>query len=111
MLLNLKHAKEKAIAKGKAALHRNTLKRYSDLYDKIIQLAYEENPIPERKPGKKGRTKLGKVLCLIDRLFCHKGEVCLFAYDFDVPIITRYQHKQMPILRCKKMQKSSYRIR
>ena len=33
--------------------------------------------------------------------------------DFDtaVPIITRYQHKQMPILRCKKMQKSSYRIR
>ena len=29
----------------------------------------------------------------------------------DVPIITRYQHKQMPILRCKKMQKSSYRIR
>lgn len=28
-----------------------------------------------------------------------------------VPIITRYQHKQMPILRCKKMQKSSYRIR
>lgn len=28
-----------------------------------------------------------------------------------MPIITRYQHKQMPILRCKKMQKSSYRIR
>jgi transposase len=85
LLLNLKHAKEKAIAKGKISLHRNTLKRYSDLYDEVIKVAYEENPLPERKPGKRGRIKRGKVLCLIDRLFAHKGEVCLFAYDFDVP--------------------------
>lgn len=85
LLLNLKHAKDKAIAKGKTSLHRNTLKRYSTLYDEIIRVAYEENPIPERAPGKRGRTKRGKVLCLIDRLFAHKGEVCLFAYDFDVP--------------------------
>ncbi len=25
------------------------------------------------------------MLCLIDRLSARKGEVCLFAYDFDVP--------------------------
>lgn len=25
------------------------------------------------------------MLCLIDRLSAHKGEVCLFAHDFDVP--------------------------
>ena len=31
LLLNLKRAKEKAIAKGKTALHRNTLKRYSEI--------------------------------------------------------------------------------
>jgi transposase len=85
LLLNLKHAKDKAIAKGKSSLHRNTLKRYSTLYDEIIRVAYEENPIPEREPGKKGRTKRGKTLCLIDRLFAHKGEVCLFAHDFEVP--------------------------
>ena len=47
LLLNLKCAKEKAIAKGKTSLHRNTLKRYSDLYDEIIRVAYEENPLPE----------------------------------------------------------------
>ena len=85
LLLNLKRAKEKAIAKGKTALHRNTLKRYSNLYDEIMRAAYEENPLPERKPGQRGRTKRGKVLCLIDRLSAHKGEVCLFAHDFDVP--------------------------
>lgn len=55
------------------------------LYDEIIRVAYEENPLPERKLGQRGRTKCGKVLCLIDRLFPHKGEVCLFAYDFNVP--------------------------
>ena len=85
LLLNLKRAKEKAIAKGKTALHRNTLKRYSNLYDEIMRAAYEENPLPERKPGQRGRTKRGKVLCLLDRLSAHKGEVCLFAHDFDVP--------------------------
>lgn len=85
LLLKLKRAKNKAIAKGKKKLHRSTLKRYSDLYDKIIQLAYDENPIPERKPGQIGKTKRGTVLCLIDRLFKRKGEVCLFAYDFAVP--------------------------
>ena len=84
-LLNLKRTKEKAMAKGKTSLHRNTLKRYSDLYDEIMRVAYEENPLPERKPGKRGRPRRGKVLCLIDRLSTHKGKVCLFAYDFDVP--------------------------
>ena len=59
LLLNLKRAKEKAIAKGKTALHRNTLKRYSNLYDEIMRAAYEENPLPERKPGQRGRTKRG----------------------------------------------------
>ena len=85
LLLNLKRARDKAAAKGKTSLHRNTLERYSNLYDEIIKKAYEENPIPEHKPGKQGRTKRGKVLSLIDRLSAHKGEVCLFAYDFDVP--------------------------
>lgn len=85
LLLKLKRAKEKSIAKGKKAFHRTTLKRYSNRYDEIIQIAYSENPIPERKTMQKGKIKRGKVLSLIDRLFYHKGEVCLFANDFSVP--------------------------
>ena len=51
----------------------------TERYDEIIKLAYEENPVPEKKPGKRGKQKRGKVLSLIDRLSKHKGEVCLFV--------------------------------
>ena len=85
LLLKMKRLKERAIGKGKSSLDRRTLKKYSKSYDEIIRLAYEENPVPEKLPGKRGKTKRGKILSLIDRLFKHKGEVCLFLNDFDVP--------------------------
>ena len=85
LLLKMKRLKERAIGKEKSSLDRRTLKKYSKSYDEIIKLAYEENPVPEKLPGKRGKTKRGKILSLIDRLFKHKGEVCLFLNDFDVP--------------------------
>lgn len=85
LLLKMKHSKDKAIDQGKSGLCKATLKKYSDCYDKVIKLAYEENPIPEKMPGKRGKPKRGKVLSLIDRLFKHKGEVCLFINNFCAP--------------------------
>ena len=85
LLLKMKRSKERAIEQGKVALSKSTLKRYSECYDEIIKLAYEKNPVPEKLPGKRGKPKRGKVLSLIDRLFNHKGEVCLFLNDLAVP--------------------------
>lgn len=85
LLVKMKRSKDKAIRQEKDALSKITLKRYSNRYDEILRLAYEENPIPEKNPGKRGKQKRGKILSLIDRLFKHKGEVCLFLYDFSVP--------------------------
>ena len=85
LLLKMKRSKERAIEQGKDALGSSTLKKYSECYDEIIKLAYEENPVPEKKPGKRGKPKRGKILSLIDRLFKYKGEVCLFLNDLSVP--------------------------
>lgn len=85
LLIKMKRLKERAIGQGKVAFRESTLKKYSKRYDEIIKLAYEENPALEKKPGKCGKQKRGKVLSLIDRLSGHKGEVCLFVNNFAVP--------------------------
>ena len=84
-LLKMKKAVSKAIESNKEALSNSTLSRYSKMYAEIIKLAYEENPEPEVKQKQRGRRKRGKILSLIDRLFEHKGEVCLFLHNFKVP--------------------------
>ena len=85
LLVKMKSSKEKAIEKGKAALSRSTLNKYSRCYDEIISLAKEENPEPPKNPGKRGKPKRGKILSLIERLKEHKGEVCLFLNNSLVP--------------------------
>ena len=81
----MKRLKERAIGQGKEAFWESTLKKYSERYDEVIKLAYEENHMPEKKPGKCGKQKRGKVLSLIDRLSKHKDEICLFVNNFAVP--------------------------
>jgi transposase len=53
--------------------------------DKLIELAYEENPLPEVNEKKRGRKKKGKVLALIERLDIYEASVCLFVNNFAVP--------------------------
>lgn len=85
LLLDMKKAREAAISQGKTQLASEKELDFSKRYDEIIRIGIEENPLPEKEPGKKGRPKKGKVLALIERLQKHKGEVCLFANDFTVP--------------------------
>lgn len=73
LLLKMKKLKEKAAAKGKNELSYYHLHNISQQYDKIIQTAFAENPIPEQKPEKKGRPKKGKIIALIERLEKYKG--------------------------------------
>ena len=53
-------------------------------YDDLLEKAVAANPIPERKPGQKGRIAKGKLRSLIDALINHKEEVCLFLHNFHV---------------------------
>jgi len=88
LLLDMKAAKEKAIANDCIALSTVQYNFYDKLYDQIIAKAYEENPLPENtetEEKKRGRQKKGKVRSLVERLDTRKASVCLFVYDFDVP--------------------------
>lgn len=101
LLLKMKKLKEKAIARDKSELSYYHLHNIEMQYDEIIQTALEENPLPEKKPGQKGRPKKGKVRALIERLQKYKGEVCLFVKDFDIEFDNNQAERGLRMIKTK----------
>lgn len=85
LLLSMKKAKEKALAKGKAEISRYYHQKFDKQYDALLKTAYAENPLPEPGNKKRGRPKKGRILNLIGRLDKYKASVCLFINDLTVP--------------------------
>ena len=86
LLRSMKKAKEKAEAKGRTELSYYLLHKFSKEYDRIMEIANKERPVPSDPPNKKrGRKKKGKERALIERLMLLKDAVCLFIHDFKVP--------------------------
>ena len=86
LLRSMKKAKERAEAKGKTELSYYLLHKFSQEYDRIMEIANKERPVPPDPPEKKrGRKKKGKERALIERLKLLKDAVCLFIHDFKVP--------------------------
>jgi transposase len=63
------------------------LERIHQLYDAIVCLGLEENPLPEIHPlpGKRGRRKKTKARNLVERFDKHREAVLRFIHDFKVP--------------------------
>ena len=86
LLRSMKKAKEKAEAKGKTELSYYLLHKFSQEYDRVMEIANSECPDPPDPPNKKrGKKKKGKERSLIERLVLLKDAVCLFIHDFKVP--------------------------
>ena len=97
----MKEHKEAAIREGRNSLDSRLLSSLKRIYDAIILLAYEENPIPERKPGQKGKVKRSKILSLIDRLRDYKASVCLFIDNFAVPFDNNQAERDLRMVKVK----------
>lgn len=83
LLGEMNKAVDEAKKLGEKQLDPERLKAFSDRFDRLIEEAIEKNPAPSETSGKRGRKKKGKVLSLVLRLKEHKGEVLLFATNFD----------------------------
>jgi len=103
LLLDMKAAKEKAIELGYGNLSALQLNFFDTLYDQIIAIGYQENPIPEPEPEKKkrGRVKKGKVRALLERLDNYKASVCLFAHNFAVPFDNNLAERDQRMVKTK----------
>ena len=101
LLLAMKAAKERAIAKGKERLSRYYLDKFDRLYDRIIAQAYRKNPVLKSTEKKRGRKKKGKVLSLVERLAAHKASICLFITNIAVPFDNNQAERDIRMVKTK----------
>ena len=102
LLLDMKKAKEEAIARGEDHLSDEVLAEFASRYEGIIYIAKILNPPPpETDKKKKGRKKKGKILSLIERLEEHEESVCLFIYDFSVPFDNNMAERDVRMVKTK----------
>ena len=85
LLQGMCHEKNLLSEEGKKAFTNEELQQYMAQYDTIVAEGIAANPLPERKPGKRGRLKRGKIRCLLDRFLDCKDDILRFATDWRVP--------------------------
>ena len=85
LLSHMKKAVGRAIETGKEMLSPSHIGYYRRRFLWLARRGIEQNPLPEREPGKRGRQKLGKARALAERLVTRVEEYCLFLKDWRVP--------------------------
>ena len=84
-LLDMKAAKERAIAQGKKGVSKSTVYRYMENYNLWIWNGKQSTPPPKAssETGKKEPKSYARRL--VERLERYRDEVCLFFTNFTVP--------------------------
>ena len=101
LLLEMKKVKDKAVGKGKDSLSYYHHHKFDKKYDKLIEQARTENPLPETTEKKRGRKKKGKILALVERLANYKASVCLFIHNFMVPFDNNQAERDIRMIKVK----------
>jgi len=101
LLQSMCHAKNIQMAEGKEAFSEEELQSYMARYDEIVAEGLKINPIPERKPGQRGRQKRGKIRCLLDRFQDCKEDILRFATDWKVPYTNNAALYELYVIRTK----------
>ena len=79
------HRRAVLTVEGLDAFPNQELVGYLQQYDKLVEEGMQANPIPEKEPGKRGRTGKGKFRCLLERFHDFKEDILRFARDWRVP--------------------------
>ena len=78
-------------------------------YDVILKKGAEQNPIPQKEQGKRGRVKRGKIRTLIDRLQKYKAEVCRFTENPLVPFTNHQAERDLRMVKMKSKVTGTFR--
>ena len=86
-LLSAKQLVAEAFQAGETELPADCLERIHQIYDAIVWLGFEENPLPDTQPppGKRGPPKKTKARNLVERFDQHKPAILRFIHDFKGP--------------------------
>jgi len=109
LLLAMKAAKEEFILHGLTAAASYYLKKFSMAYDRIMEEALAQNPLPMSSGERKRKPKRGKTGALVDRLLLRKGEYLLFFTDFSVPFDNNQAERDIRMFKVKQKVSGCFR--
>ena len=109
LLQEMCHAKNLLMAENRTAFTDEELQRYMRRYDRIVAEGLAANPLPERKPGKRGRLKKGKIRCLLERFQDCKADILRFATDWRVPYTNNAAEQAIRFARVKEKVSGCFR--
>jgi len=109
LLVEIKHAVERAKEQGEKRLHPLLEARLEGRYRKLIKQGYAANPPPRPIPGQKGRQKQNQARNLLDRLHQFQRETLAFMYDFAVPFDNNLAERDVRMMKVKQKVSGCFR--
>ncbi len=105
------HRRNELMADNQSEFPADELQEYLDKYDRIVARGLKVNPIPERKPGQRGRLKKGKIRSLLERFRDFKDDVLRFAKDWRVPFTNNDAERAIRFARVKEKVSGCFRTK
>ena len=109
LLQEMCHKKNVLSAEGRTSFTDEELQQYMKQYDHIVANGLVANPLPTRKPGKRGRLKKGKICCLLERFQDCKADILRFATDWRVPYTNNAAEQAIRFARVKEKVSGCFR--
>ncbi len=109
LLQGMCHTKNLLSAEGRTSFTDEELQQYMKQYDRIVAKGLAANPLPEKKPGKRGRPKKGKIRCLLERFQDCKADILRFATDWRVPYTNNAAEQAIRFARVKEKVSGCFR--
>lgn len=109
LLQQMCHEKNLLTAEGRTSFTDEEMQQYMKQYDRIVATGLAANPLPERKPGQRGRLKKGKIRCLLERFQDCKADILRFATDWRVPYTNNAAEQAIRFARVKEKVSGCFR--
>ena len=108
---SMKEERDTGYAKGELCPPTERIEALNTEYDAILVRGRLENALPKPEVrGKKLKTvKDSKTAALLERLATHKGEYCLFFYDYTVPRSNNLAERDFRMLKVKQKVSGCFR--
>ncbi len=105
------HRRNELMADNQSEFPATELQEYLDKYDRIGARGMKVNPIPERKPGQRGRLKKGKIRSLLERFRDFKEDVLRFTKEWRVPFTNNDAERAIRFARVKEKVSGCFRTK